>query len=104
MPDFGKIMGPLIALTKRDSFSWLEKATTTFNTLKQTMISPQVFALPNFNKPFIIETDASGIGIAVLQQEGRSIAFTSKALCLRNQTLSSYEKKMLVTINAIHKW
>ncbi|KAM2670248.1 hypothetical protein EV1_006207 [Malus domestica] len=69
------------------------------------MLSPQVLALPNFSKPFIIESGASGHGIgAILQQEGRPIAFTSKALSPRNQTMSAYEREMLAIIHAIHKW
>ena len=69
----------MIALTK-DNFIWSDKATHAFNTLKAAMLSPQVLALPNFCNPFIIESDASEHGIgAILQQEGRLIAFTSKA-------------------------
>ncbi|XP_068307548.1 uncharacterized mitochondrial protein AtMg00860-like [Pyrus communis] len=68
IPDFGKITGPLTALTKKDNFSWTQDTIDAFHTLKQAMLTPQVLALPNFTKPFIIESDASGTGIgAVLQ-------------------------------------
>ncbi|KAB2625792.1 hypothetical protein D8674_017452 [Pyrus ussuriensis x Pyrus communis] len=105
IPQFGKIIGPLVALTKKDSFKWNDEATREFHTLKEAILSPQVLALPDFSKHLIIENDASGQGIgAVLQQGGKPIAFTSKALCPRNQALSAYEREMLAIIHAIQKW
>lgn len=62
-------------------------------------------ALPDFQRPFHIDTDASGIGIgAVLHQDGHPIAFISKALCPCNHGLSAYEKKYLVILLAVEHW
>lgn len=80
IPGFGKIISPLIVLTKKDKFHWTPAATTAFNELKTAMFSPQVLAFPDFTQPFVIESDASGFGIGtVLQQNGKPIDFTSKA-------------------------
>ncbi|RVW71683.1 Transposon Ty3-I Gag-Pol polyprotein [Vitis vinifera] len=103
--DYGKIAKPLTDLLKKDIFHWTEGSNQAFMALKQAMITAPVLALPNFSKEFIIETDASGQGIgAVLMQEGHPIAYISKALSDRFQTLSTYEKEMLAILMAIKKW
>lgn len=61
-------------------------------------------AFPDFLKTFCVETDASGQGIeVVLQQKGKLVAFFSKALGVKHQALSIYDKEMLVVILAVKK-
>jgi hypothetical protein len=69
------------------------------------MSSAPVLALPDFSKTFVLETDASQTGIgAVLMQQDHPVAFLSKALGPRNQTLSVYEKECMAILLAIEKW
>jgi hypothetical protein len=64
-----------------------------------------VLALPNFAQPFVIEYDASGLGIgAVLMQGGKPIAYLSKALKGRALVMSTYEKELFALVTAIQKW
>jgi hypothetical protein len=103
--DYGKISAPLTALLKKDAFQWNDVADEAFARLKWAMTTTPVLALPDFNKMFILECDASGLGIgAVLMQEGRPIAFTSKALSPLHLSLSVYDKEMLAIIHAVAKW
>lgn len=84
---------------------WTDEATNAFVKLKSVMTSTPVLALPDFTKTFIIESDACGVGIgAVLMQEGRPIAFTSKPLGPRHMGLSTYEKELLAVVHAVTKW
>jgi len=90
---YGIIAAPLTALLKKDSFIWNEEATQAFELLKQAVATPPVLILPDFEKPFIIECDASGLGVgAVLMQDHQPIAFFSKALKGKALHLSTYEK------------
>ncbi|GKC47842.1 putative mitochondrial protein [Tanacetum coccineum] len=82
-----------------------KEADKAFKTLKYVMTTPPVLALPDFNAPFIIETDASSQGIgAVLMQKGYPIAYISKALSPKNQSLSTYERELLSVIHVVQKW
>ena len=85
--NFAKIAHPLHALTRKDTpFLWDSTCQQAFENLKQCLIAAPVLAFPNFDSPFLMETDASGIGLgAVLaqkQEDGsvRPLAYASRSL------------------------
>ncbi|GJS65334.1 putative mitochondrial protein [Tanacetum coccineum] len=103
--DYASISKPLTLLLKKNSFVWNPNAQTSFGTLKEAMSQAPVLALPNFNKSFTVEIDASGMGIgAVLQQGGHPIAYLSKSLSSKHQALSAYEKEFYAVLMALEKW
>lgn len=64
-----------------------------------------MLGIPDFSKPFILETEASDVGFgAVLLQDSHPIAYLSKAVCPKNQALSTYEKECMAIILAVGKW
>jgi len=84
---------------------WDDITQQAFGQLETTMVTTPVLALPNFSKVFVVETDASGLGIgAVLMQEGHPIACFSMALSPRHQSLSTYEKELMIVVLAVEKW
>ena len=102
---YGVISKPLTVLLKKEGFAWNHEAQMAFEDLKKVMTTAPVLSMPNFELPFVIETDACGIGIgAVLMQQGHPIAFLSKALSVQNLGLSVYEKELFALVLAVTKW
>ena len=92
-------------MLKKKQFLWSVTAQQAFDALKRAMTTALVLGLPDFNSPFIIETDACDDGIgAVLIQHDQPLAFLCKALGPTHQHLSIYEKKFMALIMAVEKW
>lgn len=91
---YGNISRPLTNLLKKGTpFHWTKIEDQAFCALKEALSSAPVLALPDFSKQFVVETDACDTGVgAVLMQDGHPLAYVSKSLGPRNQTLSVYEK------------
>jgi hypothetical protein len=102
--DYGKIAAPLNRMLKKNNFTWTVAAEGAFENLKQVMIRAPVLALPDFSKEFVVECDASGVGIGAVLQQERPIAFLSQALQGNQLLLSTYEKEILALVMAVQKW
>lgn len=102
---YGQIAKPLTQLLKKGAFKWDQESDLAFNQLKKAMSTTPVLAMPDFSRPFTVETDASYTGIgAVLMQDGQPLAYLSKALSSKHLGLSTYEKELLAVIMATQKW
>ena len=100
---FAKIAAPLYDLTSSDKkdkksehVDLSPEAREAFDHLKAACLQAPILAFPDFNKPFLLETDASGRGLgAVLSQkqaDGRynPIAYASRVM---NETEQRYHSK-----------
>jgi hypothetical protein len=69
------------------------------------MCTTPVLETHDFNKIFIVESDALFTGIGtVLTQEGRPLTFTRQYLSGRNLGKYKHEKGMMVILHAMHTW
>jgi hypothetical protein len=103
--NYGVLAKPLTRLLQQRQFQWSVEANAAFVALKKAMISTPVLALPQFDKLFVVETDACEKGVsAVLMLFDRPVAYLSKALGEKNMTLSIYEKEFLALMLAVDKW
>ncbi|GBG87794.1 hypothetical protein CBR_g45950 [Chara braunii] len=71
LPKFSIIARPLSRLTSKNvSYTWDEECTTTFEALKEALVSHPVLRIADPKLTFVVTTDASLYGIgAVLQQD-----------------------------------
>jgi hypothetical protein len=76
-----------------------------FQILEQAMSDTLVLALPDFHKPFVVETNASGHGLgAVLMQQGQPLPYLRKTFGERNKHLPIHDKEFLALIMVVDKW
>lgn len=109
--DFSKITRNMTKYLKKDTVLDLQdqQYVNAFNTLKTIISTDQVLAYPQFDKPFILTTDASdhALGAVLSQMQEnieRPIAFASRTL---NDTESRYatnEKEALAIKWAVNKF
>ncbi|KAL8129135.1 hypothetical protein V2J09_018290 [Rumex salicifolius] len=89
----------------RGWLKWSIAVDEAFQALKFSLTSSPVLALPCFDKPFVIETNASNLGIGVvLMQDHHPIRFISRALGPKDQSLFVYEKELLAVVHAMQSW
>ncbi|KAJ8396684.1 hypothetical protein AAFF_G00015220 [Aldrovandia affinis] len=68
--DFATIAKPLHRLTDRGQpYVWDDPCAQAFNALQTALITAPVLAYPDANRPFVLDTDSSNVGVgAVLSQ------------------------------------
>lgn len=63
-----------------------------FLQIKEAMVTSPVLALPDYNIPFMVEINSSGMGVGnVLMQNGWPRPYMSKVLSKKHQSVSIYE-------------
>src|SRR6266536_5752604 len=112
--DLSKLSKPLRRLLKKDvKFLWGSKEQEIFEELKKTLTEAPILLFPNFDKPFVLCTDASlkGLG-AVLEQEDenknlRSVAYASRSLTPAEKNYHTTDLECLAIIWSVrhfHKY
>ena len=119
--NFAKIAKPLTNLQKKEEFMKLkkvrekewelpEKAREAVIRLKEALTKEPVLVLPDFDKPFEVQTDASkyAIGGVLFQRDeegkGHPIWYGSRVLTLTEQKYSTTEREMLAVFYWIRYW
>ena len=104
--NFSTIAAPLhdlIGLNK--VFQWGGKHQKAFDTLKEKISKTPVLALPDLQRPFEIQIDASDYAMgAVLTQHGKPICYHSEAFNPAIVNYPTYDKELYVLVQSVKKW
>ena len=106
--DFSKIALPLTQMLKKGETIKIEKDSPqekAVNQLIEALSNAPVLASPDYSKQFEISTDASDDAAgAVLQQEGRPIAFISQKFSDTQRNWSTYDKELYAVVWALKQF
>ncbi|XP_078239157.1 uncharacterized protein LOC144585831 [Pogona vitticeps] len=112
IPRFSEIAAPLTDLTRKkadDRIPWTSDCEAAFQRLKEALINYPVLRAPDFDREFIIYTNASNSGVgAVLCQEDENgdqhpVSYLSRKLQKGERHLATVEKECLAIVYAIQK-
>lgn len=111
IPDFASISAPITALIQKNcaKIVWTAEAQEALIRIKVALTSAPILANPNYDLPFIIQTDASdaGMGAVLVQGEGkeeRVIAYWSQKLSSAQRKYQTTERECLAVILAVEKF
>ena len=94
-------------IKKDESFIWTDEQQEAFEELRERLVNYPILQHPNFEKEFVLMTDASGIGLgAVLSQLNEDkkevvIAYASRTLNKTEQKYPITEQECLAVMWAI---
>ena len=106
IPNVSELTSPLRELNKKDvPFIWSQRQQKAYDRLKRVLCEPPVLAYFDINKPIILSVDASKDGLgAVILQEGKPIAYGSKAMTETEKLYSQIEKESLAILYGCTKF
>lgn len=89
--------------------TWDDEKEKAFQGLKAALMKPPVLRAPDYNKPFIVQCDASNRGMGVIlcqedaNQEEHPILYCSRKLSIREEAYSASEKECACLVWATQK-
>ncbi len=109
---YAEIAKPLYRLTEKNApFSWTPQCNEAFKKLKEALITAPVLAYPSSNGSYILDCDASNIGLgAVLsvKQDGddveRPVAYYSKTLTKSERRYCVTRRELLAIVASIKEF
>ena len=99
-----------VLLRKTHPWEWTSTHHVAFETMKVAFASQPVLLIPDYSKPFEIESDASlyATGAVLLQQdtngEWHPVAFHSQSMSPTERNYQVYDRELMAIIRALRDW
>ena len=109
IPMYAHLASPLYQLKKKDAkFTWSNACEDAFQEIKQKLCNAPVLKIPDMDKPFVVQTDASDVamGAVLLQEvEGKRhvVAYASQKFSQSELNYSTTEKEAYAVYWALSK-
>lgn len=107
VPLFSQIIRPINRLLQKDvPYEWTRECNEAFESIKRKLTSSPVLIFPDFDKQFIIRTDASQFAVGAILSQGKiredlPICYMSKSLNKHEIKYATVEKELLAIIYAV---
>jgi hypothetical protein len=103
--NFSLIAAPLTCLLCRNAFAWDKEVEDAFQALKHTLTRGAVLQMPDFDKLFIVNCDASSVGFGVvLHLDAGPVAFINHPFAVRHLKLAAYEQGLIGLVQEVRHW
>ncbi|KAA0054800.1 reverse transcriptase [Cucumis melo var. makuwa] len=104
--DFSRIASPLTQLTRKGTpFVWSPACESSFQELKQKLVTAPVLTVPDGSGNFVIYSDASKKGLGcVLMQQGKVVAYASRQLKIHEQNYPTHDLELAAVVFALKIW
>ncbi|TYK19165.1 ty3-gypsy retrotransposon protein [Cucumis melo var. makuwa] len=101
--DFSRIASPLTQLTRKGTpFVWSPACESSFQELKQKLVTAPVLTMPDGSGSFVIYSDASKKGLGcVLMQQGKVVAYASCQLKSHEQNYPTHDLELAAVVFAL---
>ncbi|KAA0052401.1 pol protein [Cucumis melo var. makuwa] len=104
--DFSRIASPMTQLTRKGTpFVWSPACDSSFQELKQKLVTAPVLTVPDGSRSFVIYSDASKKGLdCVLMQQGKVVAYASRQLKSHEQNYPTHDLELAAVVFALKIW
>ena len=93
------------AKKKQARVVWTKECQTAFEQLKKSLTTAPVLVVPDFDKPFVVEADASDNCLgAVLLQDGHPVAYESRTFLPAERNYHTTERELAAVVHALKIW